>query len=666
MSNKFTKPMALVLAAMMAFSACSTATAPETPAETPAAPVETPAAPATPAAPEAPAEEKKEPVTDLVLTRTAAQEMETFNILYSQSFSDFYYLTNMIDSLVEVDTDGKVVPALAESWEPNEDKTQWTFKIREGVKWVDVNGNEKGDVTSYDWATALEWVMNYYKNESSHISQPSQLIKGAAEYFEYTKTLSEEEGRALNAGEGSKFLEMVGISCPDAYTLVYTSPNPTPYFPSFPAWAGLYPMAQGMIDELGIDGVKAMDNTNYWYNGCYLMTEYIQGNTKTFVKNPKYWDADAGRFETVTIKMVESNDVAYQLYENGEIDYVALTESNLQTIHSDPNHKYYNKLVEQPAATYSYQFHINFNKNNDDGTPDVNYNTAIANTAFRKSLYFGLNLTDYFKRTNAINPMSCENNAYTMRGLAYTDDGTEYTQLVTEALGLTTGGETPSRYNPEEFAKYKEQAISELTAAGVTFPVSFDYYIQGSNQTALDTANVLKQVFTDCLGDDYAVLNIKSYVSSFSQEARIPRTYSISINGWGADFGDPINYVGQETYGEDGAYYSNSYSYINTVEENENTKELIDTYKTFTQMVNDANAILENDDRLAAFAEAEAYMLENVLCLPAYYNVSWCLTNVDPFSKMYSIFGCQNDKIKNWDSNKNGFTTEEVAASAAK
>ena len=46
--------------------------------------------------------------------------METFNILYSTSFSDFENLTNMIDSLVEVDTKGNVVPAIAESWETND------------------------------------------------------------------------------------------------------------------------------------------------------------------------------------------------------------------------------------------------------------------------------------------------------------------------------------------------------------------------------------------------------------------------------------------------------------------------------------------------------------------------------------------------------------------
>lgn len=36
------------------------------------------------------------------------------------------------------------------------------------------------------------------------------------------------------------------------------------------------------------------------------------------------------------------------------------------------------------------------------------------------------------------------------------------------------------------------------------------------------------------------------------------------------------------TYGNEAAYYSENYNYINEVEETEATKALIDTYKEFT------------------------------------------------------------------------------------
>ena len=54
----------------------------------------------------------------------------------------------------------------------------------------------------------------------------------------------------------------------------------------------------------------------------------------------------------------------------------------------------------------------------------------------RKAMYYGLDLTNYWKRTNAVDPLACENNFYTMKGLCYTSDGTDYVELVRKEMGL--------------------------------------------------------------------------------------------------------------------------------------------------------------------------------------------------------------------------------------
>ena len=129
-------------------------------------------------------EENENEIKDLVIPRLATREMQTFDILYSQNFFDLENLTNMQDPLLEVDTHGKLVPCIADEWGTEDDGLNWTFHIREGVKWVDVNANEKADVTSYDFATGMEWVLNYYKNDAAHTAQPIELIAGAKEYYE--------------------------------------------------------------------------------------------------------------------------------------------------------------------------------------------------------------------------------------------------------------------------------------------------------------------------------------------------------------------------------------------------------------------------------------------------------------------------------------------------
>ena len=90
-----------------------------------------------------------------------------------------------------------------------------------------------------------------------------------------------------------------------------------------------------------------------WYNGPYLIEEYIQQNTKSFIPNPNYYAAnDCTRFERHTITMIPDLSMGLQLYENGEVDNIDLTESNLTTITSDPNNEH-NKFLCEKRPTKS-------------------------------------------------------------------------------------------------------------------------------------------------------------------------------------------------------------------------------------------------------------------------------------------------------------------------
>lgn len=592
MNKQFTKALALGLAAMMVLGGCGgTSTETKAPEDATAEKQEQQDEQQQ-TGPEATRELK-----EVVIPKIATGEIETFNFLHSQRAEDSTVLLNLWDGLLTSNSRGEIIAAIADEWGTEDGGLTWKFHLRDGVKWVDVNANEKADCTAEDFATGLEWILNFHKNESINTSMPIEMIKGAEEYYEYTKTLSEEEARALTAGEGSKFREMVGMEIVDKNNIIYHCISEKPYFDTLATSNALYPLAQGLVDELGVDGVNAMNNENMWYNGGYTLTSYIQGNEKIFTKNPKYWDTESVRFDTATHRMVESWDTAYQLYQAGEVDYVKLTESMIKTISDNPNHEFYKYMVPDKPSMSSYQFHWNYAKNKEDGTPDTNWNTAIANEAFRKSIYYGLNLTDYFARFNAVEPLQCENNGFTCRNLVRTSDGTDYVDLVEDRLELpASDGTNPRRYDAEKGAEYKKQAMEELTALGVTFPVEIDYYIAGANQTQLDNALVLQNSFDKYLGGDYVKLNIKTYISSLSKEVREPRLQSFVINGWSADYNDPKNYLGQTVIGNDNAWYADSYSNINKVEENDVTKELLDSYRTYTKMVEEADKITKDMD----------------------------------------------------------------------
>lgn len=594
-------------------------------------------------------------IEDFYTFEVSNREMENFFYLKTELAADHNVLTNAISGLVATDVSGKLIPEVAESWGTEDNGKTWTFKIRQGVTWVDVNGNYKADCTAQDWVTALEWVLNFHKNESNNTSMPFGTIEGAEEYYNYTKELSPEEGLALDT---TKFLEMVGIKAVDDYTLEYTCLYECPYFDTVATSASLYPISQAYIDEIGVENMKSVNNETLWYNGPYTITEFVQGNSKVLTRNPAYWDTNCTLFNTVTIKIVDDTTMAYQLFENGEIDHTDLGEATLRQIYDDENHKFHDNLVEKLPRKYSYQMHLNYNRLNEDGTEDKNWNTAVANENFRLALYYGLDLNKYWARTNFIYPEHCENLAYTMKGLAYLSDGTDYTDLVKSQLKDVTKGEDGNyhRLNTDLATQYKETAMEELAAAGVTFPIEVHYSIIAGSQNALDTATVLQQIFSECLGDDFVKLVIDTYVSSQLKEIVQPRLHSIVINGWGADYGDIQNFLGQETYGEDSAYYSNNYSNINDATDT----TLIDTYKEFTELVNAANAITDNlDARYEAYAKAEAFMLDHALAIPVQYEVSWQLTKINDYTKSNALYGIQNYTYKNWESSVDAYTTEQ-------
>ena len=604
------------------------------------------------------------PLKEFISFESGNRELESWNMLYTQKAEDANVVTNLWDGLLSFDRYGKVVPAIASSWEHNEDATVWTFHLRDDVDWVDCNGEVKAHLTSKDFLVGFEWVMNAIKNEANNTSMPNDTIVGAYEYYELTK---EAGDAAADMTYEDMLAAGVGIEAPDDYTLVFTCPSACPYFDTVAAYNSFYPVAPALIEELGVDGFRSCDNTTMWYNGPYVVEEYIQGNTKSYIPNPNYYDAaNVSRFERFTVTMISDGSISLQLYQNRELDEVDLGESNITTIQSDPSNEYNQQLCEKRAKKFSYCFIFNYDKKNVDGTPDENWNKAIANKAFRQCFSKGMVLNKFFARYNPINPLKCENDFFTMKGLCYTSDGTDYTNLVAKEMGLdgeAYDGKTMKRLraNNGDITELKKQAMEELSAIGVTFPVHCSYYILAGSTSALDSATVLKQCFTDSFGDDFIVLDINTFVSSTMKEVVAPKLQSFVHMGWGADFGDPINFLTQIIVHDDNAYYSCNMTNIAGIVNNGPASyqtELVAAYEKFTDLVNEGRAIVDDTDaRYAAFAKAEAYFLDENLIFPTVYDITWCLTHVNEYSKINAMYGPCNYKAVNWETSEEAYTT---------
>ena len=115
-----------------------------------------------------------------------SSEVDTLNYLYTTTSNNLSIPANVVDTLIEYDRYGVMQPSLAESWEHNDDYTEWTFHIREGVKWVDKDGNEVADVTAHDWVSAAHYILDAHNDSGNEYNWEVAGVVNAAEYYAYT------------------------------------------------------------------------------------------------------------------------------------------------------------------------------------------------------------------------------------------------------------------------------------------------------------------------------------------------------------------------------------------------------------------------------------------------------------------------------------------------
>lgn len=600
--------------------------------------------------------DESEPIKDLVTYVTDTSLLEPNVMLKNANGTSSAITGNYIEGFLEMNEKGQLVGALADEWGSEDGSLTWTFHLRDDLVWVNSDGEVMADLTSEDFVVALEMVMNYWKNEAVNISMPSEIIVGAADYYEYTKELPEAEGMGLDT---TKFREMVGIETPDEHTVTYKCIQSTTYFESLAASACLFPISPALIEQLGVENIKGASGDEIWYNGTYVVSEYTEGNSLILEPNPEYWDQDCTRFDSVTYLVVDDDTIAYQMYQNGEIDKINLPASTLKVIAEDEGHEYHDQLVETRMGKTAFSIHFNYQKYNEDGTLDEQWNTAIANEAFRKAFYYSIDWTPFFETVNFITPLSCELNTYTIPGLLYFSDGTDYVEKVKELTGVKENGEVPARYNAELGAQYKAQAMEELSAQGVTFPIEMVYHVKAGDQGSEDQGTIIKQLLTSSLGEDFVTVELDSYVNSWVSETITPQLQCFAINGWGADYGDIKNFLGQETTGNDTAMYATGWSNSNNITD-ETLKGLYDEY---TAMVEEADKIVDNmDERYEAFAKAEAFMLDHAMVMPLYAKVNWQLTHINDYTTPYSMYGVLGSKWKNVETSVEPYTTEQYEA----
>ena len=564
---------------------------------------------------------------DSVYRSLYSGEIGTLNYLTTSSENEYSVAANIVDTLVEHDTYGQIVPCLAESWEQSEDGLTWTFHLRDGATWVTADGAYYADVTAEDFVTAAKYILNA-QNASSTAWILTDYIAGAQEYFDSTSTPDEgEEAPAPFDWEN------VGVKAVDEKTIAYTTSEPCPYFLSMLDYVCYMPVNAKFLEEKGDQFGLATGNDTVLYCGAYTLSEFKPQEKRVFSKNESYWDAEhvyLTKLEQTYNK--EASTLSPELYLRGEIDSASITSTIAAEWLADEKTADLIHPVRQ-VGQYSYFFCFNFDPQFDDVYEPENWKIAVNNENFRQSIMAGL---DRVKAKTVIEPDNPEDllwDTVTPSDIVIYD-GQDYTEMGALA-------DVKVEFNEEKAKAYRDAAIPELTEAGATLPIKVLMCYNPSDSSWAEECQVIEQQLEGLLGSDYIDIIVEPGPSSgFLKEIRRSGKYAFMKCNWGLDFADPINTC--EPFRR-----TDNYGFlINATQESlyDDNGEM--TYYNLTDAAREMSGS-DMEARYLAFAEAEAYLINHALTIPYGSNTGgYTASRLNPFESQFAATGLATCRYK--------------------
>ena len=564
----------------------------------------------------------------------------TFNYLLDYYADNTAVITNLVDGLLENDSYGNLVPALAEDWSVSKDGLTYTYKLRKDAKWYTADGEEYAPVKAQDFVTGIKYAADN-KGQAMDLIQNS--IKGLNDYV---------------TGATNDFTT-VGVKALDDYTVEYTLTRPEPYWNSKTTNSILFPVNEEFLKSKDKEFGTLTPNS-ILYNGPYLLKDFTSKSSIEYVKNPHYYDHDKVTIEKVKLAYFDGSDqeMTIRNFESGAYTLAGVYPNSSN--YAKTKEKYQDNIVYSLQDKTSWYFNFNVNRkayNHTAKTSDQQKKStqiAILNKNFRQALNFAIDRTAYSAQSNGQEAASKTlRNTLVPPTFVQIGDKTfgEVTasKLVnygTEWSGINLADAQDAYFNKEKAQAKFAEAKKELEAQGVTFPIHLDVPVDQTNKNAVSGMNSVKQTLETVLGSDNVVIDVQQLSTddfgnvAFLAPNPAARDYDLNFDGWVGDYQDPSTYL--DPFNAEDGFYLKIFG-LDAKEDQELIKSLgLDTY---TQLLKEADA--ENQDvakRYEKYAEAQAWMIDNSLVMSAMSNGGTAsVTKVTPFTRAYSLVGIKGD-----------------------
>ncbi|WP_099222053.1 peptide ABC transporter substrate-binding protein [Listeria costaricensis] len=461
------------------------------------------------------------------------------------------------EGLYALDKDG--IPAIAGAAEEpkiSDDKTVYTFKLREDAKWS--NGDP---VTANDYVFA--WRRAVDPATTATYSYLFDAIKNGSE---------------IVAGE--KKPEELGVKAVDDYTLEVTLAKPTTYINSLFAFPTFFPLNEKYVTEKG--DKYAQDSDSILYNGPFVLEDWTGTNKKwTYKKNDNYWDKKNVTLKQINVQVVQDSGTSLNLYNTGKIDRALLSAE--YAAQNKDNKDY---TVVNDSST----FYIKFNQKRDGKA------TPLANENIRRALALSIDKQAYVD-TVLQNGSTPANNLVPPE---FTFDPGNKEDYVKESGAHL-------EYNKKEAQKYWKKGLEELGVDKLELEFTSD-----DTENAKKSSEFLQNQWQTNL--EGLSVSLKSVPFKVRLQNDQDQNYDMSMSGWGPDYQDPSTFL--DLFKTDGSQNRMSYSNkdYDQILEDASVTYAADDQKRWDEMVGAEKILLDDDVAIQPlYHRANAYLQQSYI-----------------------------------------------------
>ena len=412
--------------------------------------------------------------------------------------TSFEVIADYTDGLMQMDSDGQAVPAIAESYELSDDGLTYTFHLRTDAKWSNGTPVTAADFV-FAWQRAVDpAVASEYAYMLSDIGQ----VKNAAEII---------------AGEKDK--SELGVTAVDDNTLKVELNVPVSYFLSLMYFPTFYPVNEEFFNSCG-DTFGTSPET-VLSNGAYVLDDYQPAATAFHLtKNADYYDAERVQLAGLNYQVIQDSQQALMSYQNGDLDITLVNGEQVDQVKDDPEFK---------TIGAGYLWYVSPNMSAVPELDNQNIRMALTMAIDREAITNDV-LKDGSIPTYTAVPLQF---ATGPDGSDFSEDQTKYSDVCA--------------FDAEKAADYWKKGLEELGETEMTLEMIVD-----ADDAPQKVAQVLQEQWQQALPG--LTVSIKVEPKKQRVQDMQDGNYQIALTRWGPDYADPMTYLGMWITGNSNNY----------------------------------------------------------------------------------------------------------------